>query len=152
MSNTKIIHGDRITAHGLSFVADRILYQDYFGSRADALPCSDCWGYDVEFIDTKGRYHHWKQNQDGGQVARWNGHSWQAFNVDGVPVQDQPAIGKISFPGYGPLEYLDPVEYSRSDAWEYESTEEGIAGEVWDIVSRRDSFPCLDCRYTTINN
>lgn len=151
MSNP-ILHGDKITALGLSFVVDLVLYQDYYGSRSDVSPRSDCWGYDAEFIDTKGNYHHWKQNQDQGQAARWNGRAWIPYNVDGYPVQDRPAMGKISFPGYGPLEYLDPAEYSRSDAWEYESTEEGIAGETWDIVSRRDSFPCLDCRYTTINN
>lgn len=88
MCNTSIMHGDKITALGLSFVVDNILFQDYYGSRTDAHPCSDCWGYDAEFIDTKGNYHHWKQNQDLGQAARWNGRAWQAYNVDGVPVQE----------------------------------------------------------------
>ena len=87
MANT-IMHGDRITALGISCVVDRVLYQDYYGSRSAAGPRSDCWGYDAEFIDTKGRYHHWKQNQDLGQIARWDGQAWRTYNVDGVPVQE----------------------------------------------------------------
>lgn len=93
MSNP-ILHGDKITALGLSFTVDEILYQDYYGSRADVHPCSDCWGYDVEFKDPRGNYHHWKQNQDGGQVARWDGRSWQAYNVDGYPVRKGITHGK----------------------------------------------------------
>lgn len=54
------------------------------------------------------------------------------------------------FPGYGLLDYLDPSDYFSSDNWQYESTEESAAGVLWDIVSRKDAFPCMDCRYTTI--
>ena len=82
MNSTRSInHGDKITAMGLSFTVDRILYQDHFGDRPP-VPGSDCWGYDVEFIDTHGNYHPWKQNQDGGTASRWNGRSWQPI----VPV------------------------------------------------------------------
>lgn len=57
--STTIHPGDIITALGLSFPVWRILYQD----------C--CLGhYDVEFIDTCGGYHHWKQVYDGGSVTR----------------------------------------------------------------------------------
>lgn len=74
--SSKIQPGDRITAAGRSFVVGSVLYQDWYGARSDAGPGSDCWGYDVEFKDTKGAYHHWKQNQDGGHAERWNGRAW----------------------------------------------------------------------------
>lgn len=62
--------GDRITAFGYTFTVDKILFQDYYGPREAVHPCSDCWGYDIEFKDPEGRYHHWKQNQDGGYLTR----------------------------------------------------------------------------------
>ena len=67
---TRINPGDRITAYGYTFTVGKILYQDYYGPREAVHPMSDCWGYDVEFTDTEGRYHHWKQNQDHGWVIR----------------------------------------------------------------------------------
>lgn len=75
-SNRKLQHGDRITALGITCTIDRILYLDHFGDRPPA-PGSDMWGYDVELIDTRGNYRHWKQNQDGGAAFRWNGRAWQ---------------------------------------------------------------------------
>ena len=66
----KINPGDRITAMGYTFDVWTILYQDYFGDQADAPTGSDWYGHDIEFLDSAGRYHHWKQNQDGGQVIR----------------------------------------------------------------------------------
>ncbi|MDD1617557.1 MAG: hypothetical protein LUQ28_13990 [Methylococcaceae bacterium] len=49
--------GDSITAMGLTFKVDKILYQCYL------------MGYwDVEFLDPQGGYHHWKQEEDGGRV------------------------------------------------------------------------------------
>lgn len=69
-------HGDKVTALGLSFTIDRVLSQDYFGD-APPSPYSDFWGFDCEFIDTKGQYHHWKQNQDSGAAYRWNGRNWK---------------------------------------------------------------------------
>ena len=67
---TRINPGDRITAFGLTFTVGEILYQDYFGERDERNPRSDWWGYDVEFKDPAGNYHHWKQNQDGGYLTR----------------------------------------------------------------------------------
>lgn len=67
---TRINPGDRISAYGLTFTVNKILYQDYYGPREAVHPCSDCWGYDIEFTDNLGNYHHWKQNQDGGFLTR----------------------------------------------------------------------------------
>lgn len=62
--------GDRISAYGYTFTVGKILYQDYFGPKEAVPETSDCWGYDIEFKDDQGRYHHWKQNQDGGELIR----------------------------------------------------------------------------------
>lgn len=59
------------------------------------------------------------------------------------------ATGKMCFPNYGLLEYLDPKEYHKSDEWQYEGTAEGMFGFDWDIVSRKGA-PFYDCRYTHI--
>ena len=67
---TAIRSGDKITALGYTFTVDKILYQDYFGEQASAPRGSDWYGYDIEFLDDLGRYHHWKQNQDGGMLLR----------------------------------------------------------------------------------
>jgi len=67
---TRINPGDRITALGYTFTVGEILYQDYYGPREAVPPCSDCWGYDIEFLDPLGNYHHWKQNQDKGFLTR----------------------------------------------------------------------------------
>ena len=64
-----IRRGDKIHAMGVTYVVDEILYQDYNGDR-DQAGGGDCWGYDVEFVDMDGIYHHWKQNQDYGEVIR----------------------------------------------------------------------------------
>lgn len=61
--------GDAICALGHTFTIGKILYQDYNGDR-DQAGGGDCWGYDIEFLDTDGIYHHWKQNQDHGEVIR----------------------------------------------------------------------------------
>ena len=68
----RINPGDRISAFGYTFTVATILYQDYYGPREDAAPGSDWWGYDIEFKDPDGRYHHWKQNQDFGKLIRAN--------------------------------------------------------------------------------
>lgn len=50
--------GDQIKACGEFVTIKKILYQDYWESK-------DLW--DIEFIDSKGNYRHWKQSYDGGQ-------------------------------------------------------------------------------------
>lgn len=61
--------GDKISAMGFTITVGSILFQDYHGNKEQAGG-GDCWGYDVEFLDVDGCYHHWKQNQDFGEVIR----------------------------------------------------------------------------------
>lgn len=87
-SDRKILPGDRITVHGpfswadSTYTVGTILYQDWYGDRVQA-GASDCWGYDIEFKDDNGRYHHWKQNQDHGIVERKSGQYWLPVSDDG---------------------------------------------------------------------
>lgn len=85
-------HGDRVSALGITCTIADVLYQDHFGDRPDA-PGSDCWGYDVEFTDTHGAYHHWKQNQDGGSAFRWNGRTWAAIVPEDPPASPVSGTG-----------------------------------------------------------
>ena len=55
---TEIKIGDNIAALGYCFKVAKILYQEYYNRD----------GFDCEFIDDKGNYHHWKQWEDGGKV------------------------------------------------------------------------------------
>ena len=55
-----IAKGDRVRALGMEFEVDRVLHSEYW----------DRYGWDVEFIDTHGRYHHWKQEEDGGELLK----------------------------------------------------------------------------------
>ena len=52
--------GDIISALGHAFTVAKIMYQDYW----------DRFGFDCEFLDDLGNYHHWKQWDDGGDVIR----------------------------------------------------------------------------------
>ena len=72
-SGDLIRSGDTIRSRFLAYTVEKILFQDWYGPREDVPPCSDMWGYDIEFIDTDGYYHHWKQNMDGGDVIRKGG-------------------------------------------------------------------------------
>lgn len=74
-----IMEGDKINALGFEFTVKNILFQDYYGKKENVPENSDCFGFDVEFTDTKGIYHHWKQNQDGGNVKRWDGTKFSIF-------------------------------------------------------------------------
>ena len=56
----EIRKGDRITALGCTFEVDVILYQEHY----------DPEGYDIEFKDPNGVYHHWVQWADGGELQR----------------------------------------------------------------------------------
>jgi hypothetical protein len=78
-SKKRIVPGDKITALGYTFTVSEILYQDYYGKKENAGIGSDCFGFDIEFLDPKGNYHHWKQNQDGGFVKRWDGKNFVVF-------------------------------------------------------------------------
>ena len=58
-STERVYPGDQISALGHTFTVWSILYQDHL-----------CGTYDVEFIDDQDRYHHWKEDSDGGHVVR----------------------------------------------------------------------------------
>lgn len=82
-NDREIKPGDKISALGYTFTVGKVLYMEYFGPR-DEAGASDCWGYDVEFTDTAGRYHHWKQNQDHGYAMRGDErHGYIVFGADG---------------------------------------------------------------------
>lgn len=87
-SSKKILPGDRITVRGpfswadTTYTVGTVLFQDWYGDRVRA-GASDCWGYDIEFKDDNGRYHHWKQNQDHGIVERKSGQYWLPVSDDG---------------------------------------------------------------------
>lgn len=49
--------GDTIKLDNVTWVIERILHQEYW-SR---------FGFDIEFIDTRGKYHHWKEYSDNGE-------------------------------------------------------------------------------------
>ena len=51
--------GDSITALGHTFEVAQIIYQDCYNGN-----------YDVEFLDPRGGYHHWKSEFDGGYVIK----------------------------------------------------------------------------------
>lgn len=55
----KIVQGDKITALGYTFEVDEVIYQDYYMGN-----------YDVEFLDVRGGYHHWKSEFDGGRIIK----------------------------------------------------------------------------------
>jgi len=53
----RVCVGDIITAYGHYYTVGKIIYQDcYMGN------------YDVEFLDDRGNYHHWKSKFDGGRI------------------------------------------------------------------------------------
>lgn len=53
----RVCVGDSITALGHTFEVAKIIYQDCFNGN-----------YDVEFLDPRGGYHHWKSEFDGGRI------------------------------------------------------------------------------------
>ena len=53
----KVCVGDSITALGHTFEVAQIIYQDCYSGN-----------YDVEFLDPRGGYHHWKSEFDGGHI------------------------------------------------------------------------------------
>jgi hypothetical protein len=68
----KIEVGNKISALGHIYEVGKILFQDaymWYPSNAkendEKVPT-----YDIEFLDPRGGYHHWKSNLDGGRVIR----------------------------------------------------------------------------------
>ena len=55
----RVCVGDSITALGHIFEVAKIIYQDCYNGN-----------YDVEFLDPRGGYHHWKSEFDGGYVIK----------------------------------------------------------------------------------
>ena len=53
----RVCVGDSITALGHTFEVAQIIYQDCYDGN-----------YDVEFLDPRGGYHHWKSEFDGGHI------------------------------------------------------------------------------------
>jgi len=49
--------GDRVSMRGIIVTIFEVYAQDYHGGI-----------WDVEFVDTCGKYRHWKSNLDGGEV------------------------------------------------------------------------------------
>lgn len=56
--------GDIVKVNGIKYEIAEIFYQ--FCSERGA----DDDGWLIEFIDTKGNYHYWKQYLDGGKLVR----------------------------------------------------------------------------------
>lgn len=54
--------GDIVKVKGVEYEIAEIFYQDCWERGVD----DDGWM--IEFIDTKGRYHYWKQYLDGGEL------------------------------------------------------------------------------------
>ena len=54
--------GDIVKVKGRDYEIAEIFYQDYWERGTD----DDGWM--IEFIDTKGNYHYWKQYLDGGEL------------------------------------------------------------------------------------
>lgn len=56
--------GDVVRCAGREYVIGKILYQFYSERGVD----DDGWM--IEFIDTRGGYHYWKQYLDGGELLQ----------------------------------------------------------------------------------
>jgi hypothetical protein len=52
--------GDLVLVHKTEVQIDQIIFQEFY---------DDC-GYIIEFVDTEGKYHHWKQELDGGCLIK----------------------------------------------------------------------------------
>lgn len=60
----KLVSGDTIVSMGVSVVIREVLSQDLYNDEYD-----DSRSYvDIEFLDSKGMYRHWKSSLDGGYV------------------------------------------------------------------------------------
>ena len=59
--STLIREGDKIVCMGMWVVVGEIIYQNEYAHEGER---------DLEFIDSKGQYRHWKQHFDGGYVVK----------------------------------------------------------------------------------
>ena len=62
--------------NGEQYIISQIMYQDYWDRP-------DC-GWMIEFIDSKGKYHYWKQADDGGEIIL----NPELKNPEGVSCKD----------------------------------------------------------------
>ena len=44
--------------------------RNYFIEKILTQSFWEGYGWDIEFVDTKGMYHHWKQYDDGGELIQ----------------------------------------------------------------------------------
>lgn len=56
--------GDAVRISGRTYIIRAIFSADYFGNPRHPGPDD---GWMIEFKDTDGRYHYWKQYLDGGE-------------------------------------------------------------------------------------
>ena len=52
--------GDKIVIKGRSVMIKEIIHQEFW----------ERFGFDIEFLDGRGNYHHWKQYEDGGELIK----------------------------------------------------------------------------------
>ena len=56
--------GDQVKVRGITYTIAELYYAEYYGNERRPLPDD---GWMIEFIDTNGGYHNWKQYLDGGE-------------------------------------------------------------------------------------
>lgn len=56
----KAVIGNIIQLRGRLWKIEKIYSQSFW----------DGYGWDIEFVDTNGKYHHWKQYDDGGELIQ----------------------------------------------------------------------------------
>lgn len=67
--------GDMVKVNGCSYVIGELYNADYW----------DRFGWDIEFVDTHGNYHHWKQYEDGGEfIVETQKVEWEILEKKGV--------------------------------------------------------------------
>ena len=56
----KVEINDIVKVNGREYEVEKVLHCEFWDGN----------GYDAEFIDTNGHYHHWKQEEDGGELIK----------------------------------------------------------------------------------
>ena len=70
----KVRKDDMIRFNGSTITIGKVIFWDYY----DGI-------YDVEFVDTTGKYHHWISDTDGGYHIP---HTKRLYDCDGNDVTD----------------------------------------------------------------